>query len=307
MATSTRGQLNRANDQEMRHRIRPVEGLIYPEDLGAHFIQFDFHKYHRTEPNANAVKHNQTVIALPIPSNLVEKYDLSYEGVELGLLAGRARDLLAIGIDDPSAAAGEFARSVASGVQDIGKVVSNFGAAARGGDISAAVSSVLRSELGSLALNKLPGAFGQAGSIASGTTVNPQAALKFKDVQTRNHTFTWKFIPESDGESFQIRTIIAAIRKHSAPRAKGMILEYPSECEISIGGTEEGFLYFFKRCMVSSFEVNYAPDNIPAFYRDTGAPVAIQLTLNFTETAPIYRDDLEGLDPESSDYFPTDD
>ena len=48
----------------------------------------------------------------------------------------------------------------------------------------------------------------------------------------------------------------------------------------------------FKPCAISRVEVNYTSDGTFATYSD-GAPVAVELSLNFMETKLIFSDEVE--------------
>ena len=51
------------------------------------------------------------------------------------------------------------------------------------------------------------------------------------------------------------------------------------------------YLIQFKPCAISAVEVNYTPDGTYATY-NSGAPVAVELRLNFMETKLIYADEV---------------
>lgn len=269
-------------ENEMKGRITPKAQLVFPPDLGQHFIAFKFLKYQHTEPTKPQQILEQASLILPIPQQLEEQYALSYRNLDLGIVGGRVR-------------------AIASSIGEQGFVNTVKGAVSSFTENAAADTLALAENVGDLLESgaALPGTIGDAVSIASGKTINPNAALKFEDVQSRKWSFTWKLIPQTSAESDIIRKIIQAFRFHSAPLEDGMVLEYPSEVHIQLGGSGAN-LMFFKRCMIEGYAVNYAPDNVPAFFRETGAPSSVQLTVNFQETTTVYRDDLTFFDQEFS-------
>jgi len=60
--------------------------LQFPLDLGEYYISFQFREYVRPSPNDVALPIDKGDIALPLPRDLVESHDLSYNvGTELGM------------------------------------------------------------------------------------------------------------------------------------------------------------------------------------------------------------------------------
>ena len=57
------------------------------------------------------------------------------------------------------------------------------------------------------------------------------------------------------------------------------------------GATEHPYVTQYKPCAISKVEVNYTADGTYATYSD-GAPLSVELTLNFMETKVIFRDEV---------------
>ena len=57
------------------------------------------------------------------------------------------------------------------------------------------------------------------------------------------------------------------------------------------GPNQNDFLTQFKPCAISRVAVNFTPDGTYATYK-SGAPVAVELTLNFVESKLLFKQDI---------------
>jgi hypothetical protein len=131
-----------------------------------------------------------------------------------------------------------------------------------------------------------------------GIAQSPNIALVFKGGNVRDHTFSWRFIPHNEEESVQLLKIVNELRHRALPKKQpgGWIIEYPGEVSIVIGGSNSGYLPFYKKCVITDVSVNYAPDGMPNFYRTSGAPTSINLSISLKETSLMYKSDLDDSD-----------
>ena len=71
------------------------------------------------------------------------------------------------------------------------------------------------------------------------------------------------------------------------------------------------YLYNFKEASIlNNAQFNFAPDGLPSFYGGTGAPTAIQIKLEFTETQVWTREDYNAgtdVDETYKEEYPTKD
>ena len=58
------------------------------------------------------------------------------------------------------------------------------------------------------------------------------------------------------------------------------------------GSKPHPYIIQFKPCAIQAVEVNYTPDGTFATYGD-GAPVAVELRVNFMETKLVYEDEVK--------------
>lgn len=268
---------------------KPVDGIIqsqrtkqtyteltFPNNLGAHAIILNFSSYDYDTNNSgiNEIVLNgpNMSIALPIPSNLLNSYNVQLNQYQLGILGKAAYD--GVGAVDALLDGGtteEFFDSVI----DIG------------GDVFS--SKAIRAITAKVSPEIIKGL-----EVAQGAVINPHVALTFDGIGLKQHSFQWQLAPESAKESQTLKRIISNIEYHILPsfskQAGRTILDYPSVVDIFFLGTEPGYLYFFKRCMVSNFEVNYAGAGQPAFL-EGGRPAVVQLTLNLSEMSIHTKED----------------
>ncbi len=147
----------------------------------------------------------------------------------------------------------------------------------------------------------------------TGVAINPNLELLFNGPKLRQFAFTFKMTPRSEGEAKNIRSIIKFFKKGMSPRRtttaeKSIYLGTPNVFQmkfVSGSGGEITSIGKMKTCALVSCGVNYTPDGFYAAYSDskTGSqPIAVVLTLGFTELTPIFSDDYdvdaEGVGPE---------
>ncbi len=274
----------------MKFREKPIEIKTYPLDLGIHYIAFTFSNYKRERAEKPADIKPENTIALPVPSNISESVALSWsDGDTWSVLADDAAGLLARG-SSAGQALELYGDSLSNAISDYSQI------------LDAVKDKTVQIKDRTL-LTKLPGGFGAAYSSFSGIAVNPNIAIVFKGQSgTREHSFNWKFVPESAEESERLRDVVRELRWQSLPKKQSAhLLEYPNECQITIGGTEAGYLPFYKKCVITGVEVNYTPEGIPTFMRKTGAPAAVSITLTLKETTQLFKNDIETFDKTASD------
>lgn len=251
--------------------------LFYPEDLGQYFIMFTFKKYDRKVPLNNPIDVPGITISLPIPSNMVEQFNMTYSDINLGV-AGIAEKLLPNFNKGAEAAGTEAAKNVKNFINNLGAGETAFYAART-------IAGLTDSTAG--ALEKVTGA-----------VKNPFQALLFQGVNLRTHTFSYRFSPSDETESRNIKKIIYEFKSRMHPTADNLVYLFPDLVDIKFG-KKEGEPYFFKTCFLESMTVNYAPQGSPAFFARTNEPVEIELTLNFKETSQLTRRDFMPAEPDS--------
>ena len=233
--------------------ISNVNVMQFPEDIGKYYMMLDFQSYHRPSPQMEAIFKRFRTIALPIPRDLKETFGLNIDAKPQG---------------------------VGGGIADIGT------------DLLRGAGEGVKGQLFALAYSALVQKAEGAGDIVGqlvGAVPNPHLQAIFSGVDLREHTFQWTFAPRNPHESQTLMTIIREIKKNSLPAYSTQgtaALQYPPMVELKLmpwNETNEDFIRF-KKCLIKSVSVNYAPAGLPSFFRNTKLPTMIQLELNFLET-----------------------
>lgn len=148
-------------------------------------------------------------------------------------------------------------------------------------------------------------------SRGGGIVSNSNAELMFRGVNLRTFQMMYRMIARSPEETKKITMIIRAFKQWSAPRklttnASGnasqagdpsFFLGTPNIFQLTYMTTNSTgqrianvHVNKFKPCALTSFSVNYSPSEQWMSY-EQGAPVAFNLTFQFSELEPIYNTD----------------
>lgn len=273
---------------------------VFPKDLSTHYMAFQFYRYVFEENSfQKRVLHN--TILLPVPLQLVEAINVSYNEASLGAVGGAMSDLIAQGNMNAIKAAG---RSTLEGAKDLtGAVMDAAGS-------GSSFSDLIKNQQANLGIASM-GFRGGDGAVAAGlnrffgSAPNPHITTLFQGVGLRQHQFQWKLAPSSREESDTLANIINSFRAAMLPeRGKGnLTLKYPDEVEIYIMGTDVSYMYHFKTAVIKSMSTNFAPDGVLSFFGETGAPTAITFDIQLTETTIHDREDYESEDGEAMPQF----
>lgn len=249
----------------------PLSSLVYPTTM-KYYTVFSFKKYERGFALSTPTERPTVSIVLPIPSNLTEAFAVDYDTPALGPIAGA------------------LVNSTTAGQR----------AAQSGGDFDPAqsdkrITSVATDILGAAGMKLSEKAGGETGKaiaqIAAGVAPNPNLAVLFRNIGLREHSFSYRFAPNSEKELRTIKEIIKQLKIRMLPgnvSGADALYTFPDMCDISFTpGAVESFK--MKRCVLKSLSVNYAP-NGPAFFR-TGDPVTMEISMTFMEMSPVTRRD----------------
>jgi hypothetical protein len=134
---------------------------------------------------------------------------------------------------------------------------------------------------------------------------NPYMEFLFRGVSPRQFSFDFKFFPKNAKETENVRNIIKLFRKSALPELKdtggflGSFYTYPNEFDIYLMSNSTVNKYLFKTstCALINVSVNYAPQGQLAFHEEIAGegspPVAIAMSLSFTELELMHRERLE--------------
>jgi hypothetical protein len=149
------------------------------------------------------------------------------------------------------------------------------------------------------------GNFGRAIAAAGqGFVTNPMIEVVYSSPALRTFRFDFAFYPESEREARTVQKIIQTFQFHQAPEVlqngtNGYFLVPPSEFDIEFyyAGTENVNIPSISTCVLTSMDVDYAPNGWTAYevgkeapqYGGTGMPVAIKMSLEFKETTMVFK------------------
>ena len=156
-----------------------------------------------------------------------------------------------------------------------------------------------------------------------GVVPNNNLALLFNSPTLREFTFSWKMSPRSREEASRVRNIIRFFKQGMAPKkginkatgASSYFLGTPNVFDIIFKTTRDKYnilnendsVLRIKTCACTGAAVNYTPDGMWNAY-EKGQPVAVTLSLRFSELEPIfdtdYDDNLFNYDKDRPDLRP---
>ena len=149
---------------------------------------------------------------------------------------------------------------------------------------------------------------------ATGEILNSNLELLFDSVNLRSFPFNITFSPRNQKEALRVKHIIRALKSSMAAKKGrdsitggpksgqgGIFLKAPDVFHLKYlhNGKEHPFLNSFKHCALTGMTVNYTNAGTFASYSD-GTPVSVQMNLTFKELNPIYQEDYEKFDDDSS-------
>jgi hypothetical protein len=154
--------------------------------------------------------------------------------------------------------------------------------------------------------DKLP--IKEAATIAgleTGLAINPHQETLLNGVKFREFKISYNLIAKRDGESKTIKNIIRALKVSMHPElaASSLLFKYPSEFELifyTTSAKENPYLFKTKRCILKNLDVSYGKNFVT--FKDTNAPVEIELSMTFQETEILTRETIEKEETEGPTY-----
>jgi len=129
---------------------------------------------------------------------------------------------------------------------------------------------------------------------STGKIINPNAELLFQGPVLRDFGFQYLMVARSKEEGDQIRRIIRFFKEGAAPKYRNQaLLATPDifSLEYQTPGNP-GILNRFHDMALRTITVDYAPDGFWSAYEDS-QPVAVRMSLQFTELRPVYDSDYQ--------------
>ena len=191
------------------------------------------------------------------------------------------------------------AGDIGAGKDTVGNVKSEVAAALQeSGLMGEAGVDLITTKIGAEAANALTGAGIGMDDILSrqaGVIINPNKELLFNNISLREFGFSFVFTARGIDEANEIKKIIHAFKKYSAPKtgSTGFFLASPDVFQISYlhrGNQPHPFLNKFKVAALKNVSVNYTGSSTYSTYTD-GTPTHIIMSLSFSEIEPVYYED----------------
>jgi len=240
-----------------------------------------------------------STVLLPIPNDINYSDQLTWDNESLGILGKMAPALAGGALTDQSGLGSKLSQLASSGTPE-----------------------VILSEIGKVATFS-PSALTQG---IGGKILNPYQEQIFKGIAMRDFNFSWKLVPRNAIEQSRIHGIIKNLRFYSLPNysSRAGVFQDNATQDVPTNNLSDRWLsvpHIFnlkwvqagtdsttiqslpkiKPCVLKSVTVNYTPDNVWATHISTSstglsgpAPVAYELSLNFTETEIITANDVSG-------------
>lgn len=242
---------------------------MFPKDLVGNdtstnfYMSFKFQAYEKRAITNAPFLRSQGTIRLPIPDNLRDNMSVTYGSANMSTAVGAGLESL---VGSPPSAGGDLASSVGSAIATAGRAASSYAQ-------------------GAVAENLAQTGPGQAAQAYFGLAVNPYQTVLFEKPEFKSHTFSWKFMPRDEEETAAARDIFRTFQYHMLPGVSegiGLFFSYPSTVVVSLYPSSE-FLYRFKPCVVKSVSVNYAAGSSPSFFKRSGAPTVMTMSIELQE------------------------
>jgi hypothetical protein len=305
--------------------LKYPEGKLYTEKTD--YVSFEFKKYSppfaKTTGNLskNAIEtYNSSItdlkpmqgmprICMYMPEDLGTEYGATWGGKAFTNTG--ADSLKTAGAFLKGDGKGGFGDAVGSITKNVGNMFQRSEALLADG-IATAINNIPGKVGGSVGINDVLGGVG-------GVILNPNTELLFSGFDLRQFGLNFKMQPNNEKEAKEIRDILTTFKKASLPgfgtdganfnpfgnkdkpkegsktesKHNRNYISLPSLCIIRFmkGSSEHPYLTQYKPCALTNVAISYTPDGQYSTYSD-GSPVATTLTLQFTETKLVYRDEI---------------
>jgi len=293
-----RPEKNILGDKSTQNQEKDTTGLS-DSMLGKYYCRLLIGKYKRPSPFDSSVWETHSAIHLPLPDALHDDTSVRYSGVDLTTVGDFVNGDALTGL-------------VGAGIRGVGPATSKFFSAVLGaaaGAVTGKLGDVIGPAVSEAAAAALPPESIQTAFEQSiGLSPNPNPSVAFQGPNLREFQLSWTFFPRSSPESEKVTAIIGRLKRASLPTntvaRSGALLQYPDMVQLNFFPWDtDGYgpwlwtdksIIRIKKCMMQSVNVDYNPSNIPGFFKGTNSPVAIRLTISFTETEYMLSSDWGG-------------
>jgi hypothetical protein len=273
---------------------------IFDGEMSKYYCTLSFGPYKRPKPFESAAWSPDLTICLPLPNELTDNIAPEYDNQSLG----------AVGDIINGALTGAVTSSL---LRNSGDILVGAGKGLAGG-VGGAVGGEVGNKITEGLENMLPDAATVTSAVqqSQGLAPNPNPSVMFKGPQLREYTYNWTIFPDSIEQSKALRNMIKVIKGRVLPKSAGSsqasVLHYPNMVQMNFfpwDGTGAGNPWGWgvdsfiriKKCVVKSFNTNYTPSNVPAFFEGEGSyAVAVNVSITLQEIEYMLANDWIGDD-----------
>ena len=245
-------------------------------------------------------------IELPFPRQLADNTNIRVQQFERDFIyermASAAASMSDAGLSSVTTGVQNFLAAVRQGGSDLinnrEALLEQATAAAK--NVTGGSAQKAAALAGYLARNYISGEIGKNLGVVGERVINPQETLSFSGVDLRNFTFTWDLFPSNKNDTESLNKIINLLKVKSLPAVDGIdgsvslsraFLKYPSVVELNLLGVQENHFMRFKRCMISSVNIDYGGQSgMPEIIKG-GVPASVTLSIGFSELQIHTQDD----------------
>lgn len=263
-----------------------MELLKFPADLAATIENSPYPAicFTHLEPKNNAP---QDRIFLPMPPGIEIADMMSYQQINLGIIGDVMRSTI------QGAMSGKGPMEAMEGA--ITGFTSDAVAKAKSANLAAAASIYTRQRLKSEQ-------YANVLDFSSKQIIAPNTNSTFNGSNIRSYNFKFKMVARSKAESETIKKIVKSFRTNMYPEANDLIQSYPGTWEISFvygdGGeatNKNRFVPGLYRSYLTNFVSSYNNGN--NMWHEDGAPVEVDIAMNFQEIKALTKKIVTDLEP----------
>ena len=257
---------------------------ILTEESGP-YILFSAFKYQRGIQQSFDTGARIFSIALPMPGNMGQAYGARWQQFDAGII-GAATSIEAGGT-------GQFSQSA--------KALTAAGAMSAIGQLREQLN---KGATGRLANDMLENeALANTLSAVNGIALNPRREMAFNGMDVRTHGFQFQLTPRDADEAEACEQIIKNFRnaQHSNFNLNRVVMEYPLEFVIEFyqtDGTKLTLPSTIPDCYLTNFQYVVNPGVPNARFHSGGKALSYMITLQFTESVALSREDIILIDNE---------
>lgn len=142
--------------------------------------------------------------------------------------------------------------------------------------------------------------FGSQLGVELRAALNPHASQKFIGIDLREFQFSFQLFARTKNESESIRQIIKMFKwamhpegmKAAAGKLEKIYWDYPNPIDIYLFTPSTKYMFNIAQSVLFDMEVTYGEEGA-SFFKETGAPVQVNLTLSFREMEVLTKQRIE--------------